>query len=189
MRYLRIVEGIEADIRLQSANLWRERACAKLLEAAGSVGAAYVATDVTVTRLPDGYQVSAGPQFLRISSEPPQFERLDRQLQPQLLLQGASWDGSLLVLRWLVSGSPLAADYTTYAHFFDAEGQPLGQQDKGMGAELSCWYPPTTWPVGQVVQDLFVLPPETSSVRVGVYSYKDGQIQPFGPDTTIDLGP
>jgi hypothetical protein len=188
-RYLRIVEGVEADIRLQSANLWRERACTKLLQAADSVGAAYVSSEVRLTRLPDGYQLSADPPFLRIASESPRYTRLDRQLHPQLALQGVQRDGRMLVLRWRVTGSPLAEEYTTYAHFFDSDGQPIGQLDKGMGAELSCWYPPTTWPVGQVVQDLFVIPPETASVRVGLYSHEGGQIQPFGSDTTIQLDP
>jgi hypothetical protein len=183
------VEGVQADIRLLSANLWRERTCARLLQAVDSAGAAYVSSDVRLTRLPDGYQLSAAPPFLRIASDPPRYERLDRQLHSQLALEGVSRDGSLLVLRWLVSGSPLAEDYATYAHFFDSDGKPIGQQDKGMGAELSCWYPPTNWPVGQVVQDLFVLPPETSTVRVGVYAHEGDQIRPFGSDTTIQLGP
>jgi hypothetical protein len=188
-RYLRIVEGVEADIRLQSANLWRERACMKLLQAADSVGAAYVSSEVQLTRLPDGYRLSADPPFLRITSEPPRYARLDRQLHPQLALQGVQRDGPMLVLRWQVTGSPLAEDYTTYVHFFDSDGQPIGQHDKGMGAELTCWYPPTAWPVGQVMQDLFVIPPETASIRVGAYSLHEGQVMPFGTNTSVELEP
>ena len=104
-----------------------------------------------------------------------------------MTLEGVQRQGRLLVLRWLVTGSPLAADYTTYAHYFDDAGQPLGQQDKGMGAELSCWYPPTTWPPGQVIQDLYFLPSGVASVRAGLYTLRDGQVEPLGSDTTIDL--
>ncbi|MBN1140124.1 MAG: hypothetical protein JXM73_26375, partial [Anaerolineae bacterium] len=106
---------------------------------------------------------------------------------PQVMLEGVQYRDDLLVLRWLVVGSPLAADYTTYVHYFDAAGQPTGQQDKGMGAELSCWYPPTSWPPGKVIQDLYVTPAGTASVRVGLYTLVDGQVQSQGDAITITL--
>jgi hypothetical protein len=56
-----------------------------------------------------------------------------------------------------------------------------------MGAELSCWYPPTSWPPGQVIQDLYVAPAGTAAVRVGLYTLLDGQVQSQGDAPLITL--
>lgn len=185
-RYLRVVEGLESDVMVIPARLWQEKGCSRLLRAAESGGTAYVTPEVKLTRFPDGYTLSAAPPYLAIVAGMPSYTPLDRSLHPQLRLEGVQRDGELLVLRWQVTGSPLAEEYTTYAHYFDAHGQPLGQQDKGPDAELTCWYPTTAWPIGEVIQDLFILPPGTSSVRVGAYAVRDGDFEMLGTDTTIE---
>jgi hypothetical protein len=186
-RYLRVVEEMNVDFQVMPAKLLQEKNCNRLLQAMESGGSVYVATDVQITRLPDGYRFAAEPPFLRVTKDSPPYTRLNRQLHPQLTLEGIWRQDRLLVLRWLVTGSPLPKDYTIYVHFFDADGQPIGQWDKGAGAEASCWYPPTAWPVGQVTQDLFFIPSETTSVRVGLYAWHEGQIDPVGTATMLSL--
>ncbi|MFC2029134.1 DUF2723 domain-containing protein [Chloroflexota bacterium] len=186
-RYLRVVEGMESDVMVIPARLGQEKGCSRLLEAAESGGTAYVAPEVQLTRLPDGYLLSSASPYLAITEGAAHYTELGRALHPQLALEGAQQNGGLLVLRWQVTGSPLEEEYTTYAHFFDANDQPLGQQDKGTGAEQTCWYPTTAWPVNEVIQDLFVVPPGTTTVRVGAYTVRDGEFEMLGTDTTIDL--
>ena len=187
VRFLRSVEGAPQGVRVNAVRLGRERACNLLQDSLEAGEALYVVPPVQITRLPDGYQFSEAPPYVKIARGQPDVTRLERPLDPRLTLEGMSRQGQLLILRWLVTGAPLAEEYTTYAHYFDATGQPLGQQDKGMGAELSCWYRPTTWPTGQVIQDLYVLPPGTASVRVGYYAWRDGEIDQQGTDTTLTL--
>jgi len=187
VRFLRNVEGVQADVRVSSVRLGREKGCDTLRLALESGQAVYVAPAVQLTRLPDGYQFEAAPPYLKIFSQPASYTRLDRQIDPNVTLEGVQSHDDLLILRWLVTGSPLATDYTTYVHYFDAAGQPIGQQDKGMGAELSCWYPPTSWPPGQVIQDLYVAPDGTAAIRVGLYTLVDGQIQSQGDAVSITL--
>jgi len=187
VRFLRNVEGIQAGVQVQSVRLGRERGCETLQSALESGTAVYVAPAVRLTRLPGGYQFEAAPPYLKISNRPEPYTRLDRQIDPQVMLEGFQRHGDLLVLRWLVAGSPLDADYTTYVHYFDAAGQPLGQEDKGMGAELSCWYQPTSWPPGQVIQDLYVMPAGTAAIRIGLYTLVDNQVRPRGDALNITL--
>ena len=187
VRFLRNVEGIQAGVQVSSVRLGREKGCETLRRALESGQAVYVAPAVQLTRLPDGYQFEAAPPYLQIAGQPEPYTRLDRQIDPNVTLEGVQRRGELLVLRWLVSGSPLATDYTTYVHYFDAAGQPLGQQDKGMGAELSCWYPPSAWPPGQVIQDLYVAPDGTAAIRAGMYTLVDGQVQSLGDAVNIAL--
>jgi hypothetical protein len=187
VRFLRNIEGIQADVWVSSVQLGREKGCDTLRLGLESGQAVYVAPAVRLTRLPDGYQFEAAPPYLKISGQPAPYTRLDRQIDPQVVLEGVEYHDELLVLRWLVVGSPLNADYTTYVHYFDAAGQPLGQQDKGMGGEVSCWYPPTSWPPGQVIQDLYIAPAGTAAIRAGLYTLLDGQVQPKGDATLITL--
>lgn len=183
VRFLRTVEDAPDGVQVNPVRPGQDRACTWLRRSLDGGGPLYVASPVQLSRLPDGYTFSETPPYLKIAAEAPDYVRLDRQLHAQLTLEGVQHQGRLLVLRWLVVGTPLTTDYSTYAHFFDAAGQPLGQQDKGTGAELSCWYPLTTWPPGQVIQDLFLLPSDTASVRVGVYAVRDGQVDMLGTDT------
>lgn len=187
VRYLSVVEEMNIDFQLMPVNLLQEKNCNRLLRAMEMGGSVYVTPDVQITRLPDGYGFAAEPSFLRLTKDSPPYTRLNRQLHPLLTLEGIGRQDRLLVLRWLVTGSPLPQDYTIYVHFFDAEDQPIGQWDKGPHAEASCWYPPTAWPVGQVIQDLFFIPSETTSVRVGLYAWHEGQIDPVGTDTMLSL--
>ena len=187
VRFLRNVEGIEADVQVQSVRLGREKGCEALRAALESGKAVYVAPAVRLTRLPDGYQFETAAPYLKISSQPEPYTRLDRQIDPQVMLEGIQRQDNMLILRWLVSGSPLETDYTTYVHYFDAAGQPLGQEDKGMGAELSCWYPPSSWPPGQVIQDLYIMPAGTAAVRAGLYTLVDGQVQSRGDAQLVSL--
>jgi hypothetical protein len=158
-----------------------------LEEALEAGGAVYVVPPVQITRLPDGYTFSDAWPYLKIERGRPAVTRLERPLDPRLTLEGLSREGRLLVLRWLVTGAPLAEDYTTYAHYFDLDGRPLGQQDKGMGGELSCWYRPTTWLREQVIQDLYNLPPGTTTVRIGFYALRGDEVEGQGTDTLISL--
>lgn len=187
VRFLRNVEGIPAGVQVQSVRLGRERGCETLRTALESGETIYVAPAVRLTRLPGAYQFETAAPYLKISTQTAPYTRLDRQIDPQVMLEGIQRHDDLLVLRWLISGSPLTSDYTTYVHYFDAAGQPLGQEDKGMGAELSCWYLPTSWPPGQVIQDLYVMPAGTAAVRVGLYTLIDGQIQSLGDALSIPL--
>jgi Protein O-mannosyl-transferase TMEM260-like len=187
VRFLRNVEGVRGGVRVSSVRLGREKGCDTLRLALESGQAVYVAPAVQLTRLPDGYQFEAAPPYLKISSQIAPYTRVDRPIDPDVTLEGVQRHSDLLVLRWLVTGSRLAADYTTYVHYFDAAGQPIGQQDKGMGAELSCWYPPTSWPPGEVIQDLYIAPAGTATVRVGMYVLVDGQVQGKGDAPLITL--
>jgi hypothetical protein len=181
-RWLRTVEGVQADVRVIAVH----RECEWLIQALNSGGPVYMTPEVQITRLPEGYQFEEAQQLGKITTRPAAYTRLDLQLHPQVTLEGVQRQGQLLILRWLVTGAPLAEDYSTYVHFFDAEGQPLGQQDKGIG-EATCWYPPTTWPPGEVMQDLFILPAGTASIRTGLYAVHEGQIEPLGTDATFAL--
>ena len=187
VRFLRNIEGIQADVQVQSVRLGRERGCEALRAALESGKAVYVAPAVRLTRLPDGYQFEAAAPYLKISGQPAPYTRLDRQIDPQVVLEGVQVRDDLLVLRWLVAGSALDTDYTTYVHYFDSTGQPIGQEDKGLGAELSCWYRPTAWPPGEVIQDLYVAPSGTAAIRVGLYTLVDGQVQSRGDAPLITL--
>jgi len=189
LRYLTRVDGVKTDVRIVPASLWKERACSDLLRATQGDRSVYVTSEVQITRLPDGYRLDPDPPFLRISQGVSPYLKLDLPIAPSLLLEGVQRDDRLLLLRWLVTGPALDKDYTTFVHFFDATGQPVGQHDKGMGTELTCWYPSSAWPVGTVMQDLFVIPSETAAIRVGLYTLTDSQIEPFGQAAMVDLGP
>lgn len=185
--FLRDVEDAPREPRVIPARLGDAEACATLKRDLDAGVPYYFVPQVLITRLPDGLVLSEAAPYLKLVRQASVYTPLDRPLDSRLTLLGIGREGNLLVLRWQVTGTPLPEDYATYVHYFDAAGQPLGQTDKAMGAEQSCWYPPTTWPTGQIIQDVYPLPAGTTTVRVGYYAYRDGQIEPQGSDVTLPL--
>ena len=85
-------------------------------------------------------------------------------------------DGRLTVRLVWQPLAPLPADYTTFVHLLDEEGNLLAQQDS------QPWdgrYPTTLWPVGETVAETKVLrlPPHTipPRLRIGAYVWPSGE--------------
>jgi hypothetical protein len=100
-------------------------------------------------------------------------------------------DGPLLVeLRWRVV-RPLGANYSVFAHLFDARGERVGQHDGEPELGLS---PTGEWRAGQTVVDRFVVarPPrvEAGPYRLDVGLYLGDRRLPVGPGQDVAvLGP
>jgi 4-amino-4-deoxy-L-arabinose transferase-like glycosyltransferase len=102
------------------------------------------------------------------------------QFGDQLKLLGYDYDqtAQTITLYWQAL-VPLTADYTTFVHILDEQGQIISQTD---GQPQAGAYPTSLWDVGEQVADpkQLVIPPHTHSVQVavGVYSLASGERLP-----------
>ncbi len=84
---------------------------------------------------------------------------------------------SLRVRLYWQALAPMQEDYSVYLHLTGWEGERLGQRDSYLGMGT---YPTSAWPVGQIVQDTYLLPvkkapaaPVAAELDVGVYRLAD----------------
>ncbi|MFQ6015356.1 MAG: DUF2723 domain-containing protein [Anaerolineae bacterium] len=113
-------------------------------------------------------------------------QELNSEITPEVTLVGFEVRGSQLHLYWRAN-SPLDQDYSTYVHFKDESGVPIGQQDKA-GDDLEVLHLSTTqWKVGMVIRDIFDLPPGTAKATVGMYLLLGEEVRPYGQALTFDI--
>jgi hypothetical protein len=84
---------------------------------------------------------------------------------------------------------PLEADYHTYVHLLDAEGNKVAQSDRQPGG---VFYPATLWQPGERLLDSHVLtvpadtPPGSYRLLAGMYALStDGELTPLGEPLAI----
>ena len=86
-------------------------------------------------------------------------------------------DGVTLALDW-AAPQPPAEDLSVFVHLLDDDGALLAQADQS--APVYGWRPLTTWGAGEVVRDIYLLPPavRAGTVRYGLYrTLPDGQFE------------
>ncbi|HRQ40644.1 MAG TPA: glycosyltransferase family 39 protein [Chloroflexota bacterium] len=109
------------------------------------------------------------------------------QFGDQLKLLGYDYDpaAQTITLYWQVL-APLTADYTTFVHILDEQGQIITQADgqPQMGA-----YPTSLWDVGEMVADdkkiSLPVPGEDFRLAVGVYLLETGERLPAHADQGV----
>ncbi len=84
---------------------------------------------------------------------PPTMQPIQANFANQLTLVGFQSDGDQITLFWQAA-APLTADYTTFIHLLDEQGQVVAQAD---GQPQGSWYPTSVWDVGELVADEKVL--------------------------------
>lgn len=106
---------------------------------------------------------------------PPTMHPIQATFANQLTLVGFQSDGDQITLFWQAA-TPLTADYTTFMHLLDEQGQVIAQAD---GQPQQGWYPTSVWDVGEVVADDKVLTrplaPGPYRAVVGVYLLATGE--------------
>lgn len=97
----------------------------------------------------------------------------------QLRLLAYRYDHSQLTLYWQAL-APIEADYTTFVHLLDAQGQLLGQNDSQPD---DGWYPTSIWQPDEIVADTKAWPrplaDDVAHIQVGVYLLQTGQRLPL----------
>jgi hypothetical protein len=173
LRFLQAMEGQQPDLEVRRLELGDVLKYRQLLAELDGGRIAYFpsAEGFNLTRFPAGYLLEPLERgLLRVTSSEPGYVVLDKPLSPQVILHGYRADEQGLALFWQAH-EPLEENYATYVHFFDGKLQPVGQADKQAMAEGSHIFPTSHWTVGQVVQDVFALPPPaTAYVRAGMYT-------------------
>jgi hypothetical protein len=125
-------------------------------------------------------------------SGPPEFVT-DLPLGDSLTLVGYDLDpdqpssGADLEVRlyWRVDGD-LTADYHTYVHLVDEEGQTIAQSDHQPGQEF---YPSSLWRTGEIISDAHVLPlpaaAQTGGLRLVAGAYEHPSLAPLGAPLSL----
>ncbi len=105
---------------------------------------------------------------------PPDIHPIQATFANQLTLVGFQSDGDQITLFWQAA-APLTADYTTFIHLLDEQGQVVTQAD---GQPQQGWYPTSVWEVGEVVADekgwTRHMVPGRYRAAVGVYLLETG---------------
>lgn len=130
---------------------------------------------------------------------PPQYPLVDAQFGESITLLGVDLPtrplqpGQVLrfTLHWQAL-TPIAQNYTVFAHLLDSTGTLLAQQDN---APQQGHYPTSGWDAGETIIDPYALPlpanlaPGDYSLRVGLYLAETGQRLPLKNRTSdfVDL--
>jgi hypothetical protein len=145
---------------------------------------------VELTRFAAGYTwAREADGLIRVTRANEEYARIDARVSERVRVVGWRADQNNLVLYWQAT-KPLDKDYSTFVHFFDADGHALGQQDKVGYGEATYGYRPTEWEAGQTVADFFKpLPEGTTYLRLGMYALNGTDIEPYGQTVRWQVAP
>ncbi len=102
VRFLRNVEGIQADVQVKSCGWGAKRAARRCALPWSRARPSMSHPPCGSLACPTAISSRQQPPYLKISSQPAPYTRLDRQIDPQVMLEGVQRQDNLLVLRWLV---------------------------------------------------------------------------------------
>lgn len=121
-----------------------------------------------------------------VPDDPIPAHRLDQDINSRVMLIGYEVRGEELHLYWQAS-QPLDQDYGTFVRFFDANGEPIGQQDKPADGPEVLLMTTSEWEVGQTVRDVFALPESTARLEIGMRRPEGEGIVPYGKTINVEL--
>jgi hypothetical protein len=190
VRFLQTTEGTRRDLEARLIKMNERDEYLWALKNVDAGRPVFVERGVTWTRTYAGYRVQSAPVELEeILPEGVEALAVDEKLDDRVRLLAMRSDTESLTLYWQVA-RPLDRDLATFIHFFDADGQPLGQQDHAPCCEALFGYRTSEWEVGREYADTFrPAPAGTTYLQLGMYALDSGDIDPFGRTLFLQLKP
>lgn len=124
------------------------------------------------------YLRAAAPDLVEIATQPEQAANPpETGIEAQNVMVKCKADAINLSVDWVTATVP-DHDLSVFVHLLDANGAVIGQGDQA--APVYGWRPLTTWGVGEVVHDIYILPnaPDANSIEYGLYrTLPDGSFE------------
>jgi hypothetical protein len=182
VRYLQAVEGLRRDLEIVPIHLNVKAEYDRLLAVINGGRTVYVHTGpgALLSRFPASYAFqTVSPGLEKVSLNSPHVFPFPRGFGGSVVMVGFWVRGDVLSLYWLPQRA-VTQDFSTFAHFFTAAGEPLGQADKAPYDEAIYTFPPTRWVPNILMQDRFRLPRGTAYARVGAYVQQGSSLANLG---------
>ncbi|MBI4759003.1 MAG: DUF2723 domain-containing protein [Chloroflexi bacterium] len=189
VRYLQAVEGLRRDLEIVPIHLNVKAEYDRLLAAINGGRTVYVYTGpgAMVSRFPASYAFQeVSPGLEKVSLNSPHVFTFPRGFGWTMVMVGFWVRGDVLSLYWLPQ-SGVTQDFSTFAHFFNAAGESLGQADKAPYDEAIYTFPPTRWVPNILIQDRFRLPKGTAYARVGAYVQRGSSLANLGEPVLLPI--
>jgi hypothetical protein len=190
IRFLQTTEGTRRDLEARLIKLNDRDEYLWVLKNADAGRPVFAERGVHWTRALAGYRVQNAPaELVEIVRGPIEALAVGEDLDDRVQLMGLRADQTSLVLYWRAR-HPLQSDFATFVHFFDGDGQPLGQEDHAACCEAIFAYRTSEWEVGREYADTFrPAPGSTSYLQLGMYAVNNGDIDPFGRTLYLQIKP
>lgn len=188
LRFLQAAENLRPDLDARLIAMDQRQEFWRALHNANAGRAVLIERGVPWRRAPAGFMLQARnndlSQLVRIPVEStPAIGAVSDSVE----LAGYSSTPEAFTVFWKVN-HPLGKDVSTFVHFLDANGEKIGQDDRGACCEAVYSFRTSEWEAGQLYADVFKPAPEnTASFLVGMYETVNGDIEPYGE--TIGITP
>lgn len=189
-RFLQTTEGTRTDLDARLIHIDRREEYHRILEAVQAGRPVLLDPGIQLNRFVAGFRWSRGPlDMVRLDVAPVQVTPVGQRVSDRLELVGYASEPSRSLLVWRALAA-LPSDYATFVHFFDSEGGPLGQQDKGACCEPVYGYATSQWEPGRQIADSYrPWPAGVTYLRTGLYSTATGDIEPYGATLYLQVSP
>ena len=182
IRYLQTTERLRPDLDARLIHLDRRAEYLAVLKELDRGRPVYLDPTVQIDRFVAGYTWTRdASRLIRLQPAQDLATFVGLPVNNSLQLTAFRADADRLVLLWKVLHAP-GDDYATYVHYFDAQGSPLGQQDKAPCCESLYAYETSQWEADMLIADTFrPLPPGTAYLRLGLYKKdQNDDVVPYG---------
>lgn len=188
MRFLQTTEGQRPDLEARLIKLNERDEFWRVLGSVNAGRPVLVESGVKWERSPVGYSIEPESNDLAgLKATQWQVEPVGEPINEKVKLAGMRQSQTQLVLLWNVV-KPLDHDVATYVHYFDANGKPLGQEDRAACCESLYGYRSSEWEAGRTMADTFrAPPPDATYVQIGMYTTENGDIEPYGKTIALQL--
>lgn len=190
VRFIQSTESARQDIEARLIKVGDPQELDWLLKNVDSGRPSFVEQSIKWTRAVAGYRILGAPVGLsQIVRDSPIVRPEAEKIDDSVSLVGLQIVPGTLGLYWKVNGR-IERDLATFVHFFDARGDPLGQEDHAPCCEAVYGYRTSEWEAGRQVADTFRgAPPGAEYIQVGMYALNGGDIDTYGRTIFLQIFP
>ncbi len=191
IRFLQTTERLRTDLEARLIHLERRDEYFSILHEVDRRRPVFLDPGVNLARFDARYRGTRGAGDLwRLENTREVATFVGTPVNENLQLTALEVDDRETVLLWKVV-RPLGGNYATFIHYFDADGRPLGQQDKAACCEPLFAYATSEWEANMLIADYFrALPDETTYLRLGLYDKdQNDELIPYGDTIYLQTRP
>lgn len=187
LRFLQASEELRPDLEARLLAMNQRDEFWRALYTANAGRAVLIERGVNWDRAPAAFALEPRANDLaQIVRVPVELESAPAPVSDTVDFVGYNSTPKAFVVFWRVK-QPLNKDVSTFVHFLDANGEKIGQDDRGACCAAVYSFRTSEWEPNQLYADVFKPAPEnTASFLVGMYETVNGDIEPYGESIAIE---
>lgn len=186
LRFLQASENLRPDLEARLIALDRREEFWRALYNVNAGRAVLIERGVKWTRAPAGFALEPRANDLaQIVRVPIEMTAASARVTDSIELAGYASTPQAFTVFWRVK-KPLNKDVSTFVHYLNANGEKIGQDDRGACCEAVYSFRTSEWEAGQLYADVFKPAPEDAvTFLVGMYETVNAEIEPYGETIPI----